>query len=52
MSSNGCYTEQVHGPVEYLDLGNFELARRSAAVSTSDPPMSSSASGGTRRPSR
>ena len=26
MSSDGYYTEQVHGPHEYLDLGNFELA--------------------------
>ena len=26
MSSDGYYTEQVHGPMEYLDLGNFELA--------------------------
>ena len=26
MSSDGYYTEQVHGPMEYLDLVNFELA--------------------------
>ena len=26
MSSDGYYTEEVHGPHEYLDLGNFELA--------------------------
>ena len=26
MSSDGYYTEQVHGPHEYLDLDNFELA--------------------------
>ena len=26
MSSDGYYTEQVHGPMEYLDPGNFELA--------------------------
>jgi hypothetical protein len=26
MPSDGYYTEQVHGPHEYLDLGNFELA--------------------------
>ncbi len=26
MTSDGYYTEQVHGPMEYLDLGNFELA--------------------------
>ena len=26
MASDGYYTEEVHGPHEYLDLGNFELA--------------------------
>ena len=26
MSSDGYYTDEVHGPHEYLDLGNFELA--------------------------
>ena len=26
MASDGYYTEEIHGPHEYLDLGNFELA--------------------------
>lgn len=26
MTSDGYYTEEIHGPHEYLDLGNFELA--------------------------
>jgi homoserine O-acetyltransferase len=26
MASDGYYTEEVHGPHEYFDLGNFELA--------------------------
>ena len=26
MAADGYYTEEVHGPHEYLDLGNFELA--------------------------
>lgn len=32
MASDGSYTEEIHGPHEYLDLGNFELASYAEAL--------------------